>query len=228
MKKVFPLSALLILLFAGSKVTAQSKWLFVPGIYVDNPFENEIGGGGIFAGVEYRPKVFFGLETRVKYGFYGYSDKLFADPEGGSGIVHPNGFIHYRLNGPQVGIVPRFYYDLDIFYDGLSLYGESEFSFGMVYGDIDITGDAPYEKTFSEPISYYSVSVGLEFWEDNSFRNKRDIVYAASVGLSSWVFKDQFNRHIPDSYDGSKPLLDVTLTLSLTLKVPIGSKSGSK
>lgn len=123
-----------------------------------------------------------------------------------------------------MAIAPRFYYDLDVFYDGLSLYAESDFSFGLVFGDMDITGDTPYEKTFSESISYYSVSIGLEYWEDNSFRNKRDRIVSASVGFSSWIFKKQFKRHIPDSYNGPNPLLDVTLTLCLTFKIPIGAK----
>lgn len=218
----------MLFFFTSGPLTAQSKWLFNPGIYVDNPFENEIGGGTIIAGLEYRPKVFFGLETSVKYGFYGFSASLFPDPQGVPGVYSPNGYMQYRFESPQIAIAPRLYYDLDIFYDGLSLYAESEFSTGVLYGDITITGDAPYDNTFSESISYYSVSIGLEYWEDRSHSKKRDVIIAGSIGVGFWDLKKTYKKYRPDSYNGPNPLLDPPLLrIGLTFKVPIGTNLGS-
>ncbi len=230
LKKTLPL--LLLLLFSGCvTLTAQSKFLFSPSMTAHNLIEGEVGGVLFAAGIEYRPKTFFGLEARVKYGFYGFKDEVYPDFERVDGVIypyHPNGHIHYRMDGPQIGIAPRVYQNLEIIYDGLSIYAEPELVFGRVRGELDITGDYPYEKTFSEPMSYYSASIGLELWQDRSHQKKRDYIMSASVGVSTWDFVEQFERHIPDTYSGSYPKLDLTLTLCLTLKIPIGTKLGAE
>jgi len=218
--------ALLLMSSFGGSVNAQSKFLFNPGVFFDGPFRDELSGAGIMVGLEYRPKTYFGIEAKLKYGFYSFSRSLSPENKPISGVYHPNGYFEYRLQTPQLSLVPRIYKDLDVFYDGLFLFAESEFSLGLVNGRLDISGDTSYEKSFSETISYYSVSVGLEYQEDNSHNKKRDWIAAGSFGFSSWDLKEQLNRHIPDFYDGPTPVQKVTFVINLVLKIPIGTKLG--
>ncbi|MFW6202911.1 MAG: hypothetical protein ACOC30_01275 [Marinilabilia sp.] len=176
--------------------------------------------------MEYRPKTFLGLETRVKYGFYSFSASLYPDPQGVSGVYSPNGYMHYRFETPQISIAPRLYYNLDVFDDGLSIFAESEFSSGLMYGDINITGDEPYDNSFSGSVSYYSVSIGLEYWHDRSHWGKRDNIIAASIGIGLWDLKKTFEKYKPDSYNGQNPLLDIPLRIGLTFKIPVGTQLG--
>jgi hypothetical protein len=227
MKKQFSSFLLLVLLvFMGGKLFAQSKFLFNPGFYFDNPFESEISGGSFIAGLEYRPKANFGIETRAKFGLYSFDRLLYPDHDGFSVIYPSNGDMLYRLYTPQIGIAPRFYYDLDVFYDGLLLYAESEISFGLISGDLAVTGKNEFYKAFSESISYYTINLGLELWEDRSHLKKKDVIMAASVGFSPWGLKKHFEKHIPDSYDGGFPRQGATLRLFLTFKVPVGKNVG--
>lgn len=223
-KKLFLLVLLTLAPYSGGNLLAQSKFLFNPGMHVDNPFKNEITGGAIIAGLEYRPKSFFGVEARAKLGFYGFKADLYPAPMGLSGYVQPNGFIHYRFNSPQIAFAPRFYKDLEIFADGLSVYVETELTIGVMNGDIKITGDTEFDNTFSDPVSFYSISIGVEQWIDRKHMKARDIIIGASVSFCSWNLKKPFDKYVPDSYNGQKPLVDSTLRLFITFKIPIGTK----
>ncbi|TCO10429.1 hypothetical protein [Natronoflexus pectinivorans] len=214
--------------FFGGKIFAQSKLLLNPGISYNGTFlEHKASGVGLLMGVEYKPLEQVGLEFRARYAFYSFHRRPSPRPNEFGEFYYPNdgkSIFEYRFNCPQIAIVPKFYQDLDIFYDGLFLYLETEFAVGYMSGEFEYNGEPSAVKRFTEPISFYAISIGLEHRIDNSHLKKRNWIFFGSFGYSSLNFRENIRKHQPENYQGRIPNQDAGFMLNFGVKLPLWSK----
>lgn len=216
-KKNIAVFILLFLFIAKNEVNAQSQFSFVPGIYLNsNGFKENVQGFGAILGLEYLPNKdhFFSVELRTRYASYSFDGGTHWSDDWRGDLDPPKTYdkdmLEYSLFSPQIGVVPKFRYQLD---DDIFLFLENELAVGLMTGSFKYDSRSGTKK-FTETTFTYNIGVGVEF-------RKEKWSYAGSLGYSSLNFRESINKHRPPNSDGLIPNQDAVFILNIIFKVPL-------
>lgn len=173
-------------------------------------------GVGTSLGFEYRPAVLKNLSVslRYKYVYYHFDDGA-KQTIGDDGTMNPynrNPRLSFNLHTQQIGIVPKFYYEL---MDGVDLFIENEFNYVALSGDVRYLLDVNEKRKISGNIPFsYSAIIGFEI------KDKR-LNYGISVGYTTLSFRDEIARNKPNNYTSSIPSSDAGIVVNFYFKIPL-------
>ena len=220
---LFRLLFLLFAILASQTTGAQSQFSFIPGAYYNGSLSREYASGfGGVLGLEYmpRPDHFFALEARIRYGIYLFNDGT-SWRENNDGSWEPpireNARLEYSLFSPQIGIVPKLYYHFD---EDLSVFLETELTEGLIAGRFKYGGTPYTEKSFTEPIFYYSIVGGFRIKGEE----KKDWSVILSAGYSSLNFKKTIEKKQPRGYQGETPNQEAVIMINIIFKIPLNKR----
>ena len=213
-------SVILIFLFvsiASIKCYSGDKGTINVGVLYNGLLMSDYTSGvGTSLGFEYRPTVLknISVSLRYKYVYYHFDDGA-KQTIGDDGTMNPYNRIprlSFNLHTQQIGIVPKFYYEL---MDGVDLFIENEFNYVAVTGDVRYLLGVNEKRKISGNIPFsYSAIIGFEI------KDKR-LNYGLSVGYTTLSFRDEIARNKPINYRGSIPSLDTGILINFYFKIPL-------
>lgn len=210
-------SLIIFLCLAYTNCYASDKGTLNIGGHYNGLFNNyDTNGLGASVGFEYRPTILKNLSLSLRYKYvYLHSDDGSKIIIGDDGTINPynkNPRLSYNLNTQQIGIVPRFYYEL---MDGFKLFIENEFNYAVVIGDVKYLWDMNEKRKVKTYIPFvYSGSVGFEL-------EKEHFNYGFSFGYTTLNFNKVVSRRKPPSYNVTLPDLWTGVIMNFYLKYPL-------
>lgn len=210
-------TTIILILIATTKCYPSDKGTINIGGHYNGLFNNYNANGlGALVGFEYRPAILknLSLSLRYKYVYLHFDDgsKIIIGDDGTINPYNSNPRLSYNLNTQQIGIVPRFYYEL---MDGFDIFIENEFNYVVVIGDVRYLWDMNEKRKIKSYIPFvYSASVGLEL-------KKERFNYGFSFGYTTLNFNKEIAKKRPTNYNVALPDLWTGVILNFYLKFPL-------
>lgn len=207
----------LFICIVSTKCYSEGKGTLNIGALYNGLFSNNYTNGlGTAVGFEYRPAIIknISLSLRYKYVYSHFDDgsKIIIGDDGTINPYNRNPRLSYNLHTQQIGIVPKYYYEL---MDGVEIFIENEFNYVVVTGEVKYLLDVNEKRNIKSYIPFtYSALVGFEI------ENER-VHYGFSLGYTTLNFKDAVAKNKPPNYTARISRLETGILMNFYFKFPL-------